>query len=171
MPPRFKVRKPINLCRVIDLLPMFWMEFGTSENISSRELPYRSGLVTSNTTQKYGSWVVRAKLPTSKGMWPAIWLLSVAPWPSEGEIDITENRGTQPTLTSSAFHYGTNQPFKNSFHTLSVEWDRVESNPRLLIGISDQASDDVEENSEDVACSMAELIASFPESTADLAII
>ena len=76
-------------------------------------------------------------------MWPAIWLLADAPWPSQGEIDIMENRGNQPSLTSSAFHYGTNPPFShdflmkdqsashngsvvnyhNSFHTYSVEWD------------------------------------------------
>lgn len=114
-----------------------------SENIASRGLPYRSGLVQSTALQKYGRWDVRAKLPTSKGMWPAIWLLADAPWPSEGEIDIMENRGNEPLLTSSAFHYGNSQPYEhnfvyaqqtsvhnsmdvnyhNSFHTYSVEWD------------------------------------------------
>ena len=83
----------------------------TSENLASRGLQYRSGLVQSNTLQKHGRWDIRAKLPTSKGMWPAIWLLADAPWPSQGEIDIMENRGDQPELTSSAFHYGTNPPF------------------------------------------------------------
>ncbi|MGI9496242.1 MAG: glycoside hydrolase family 16 protein [Mariniblastus sp.] len=115
----------------------------TSENLASRGLQYRSGLVQSNTLQKHGRWDIRAKLPTSKGMWPAIWLLADAPWPSQGEIDIMENRGDQPELTSSAFHYGTNPPFSHSFltqdqtsvhnsnnvnyhsgfHTYSVEWD------------------------------------------------
>jgi beta-glucanase (GH16 family) len=116
----------------------------TSQNIPSRGLPYRSGLVTSTASQKYGRWDVRAQLPTSQGMWPAIWLLPDAPWPSQGEIDIMENRGQQPTLTSSAFHFGTNPPYShqyrtadqtsvhnsanvnyhNSFHTYSVEWDQ-----------------------------------------------
>ncbi len=86
-----------------------------SENIGSRGLPYRSGLVMSTALQKHGRWDVRAKLPTSKGMWPAIWLLADAPWPSQGEIDIMENRGDQPNLTSSAFHYGTNEPFDHNF--------------------------------------------------------
>lgn len=115
----------------------------TSENIPSRGLPYRSGLVTSTALQKYGRWDVRAKLPTSMGMWPAIWLLADAPWPSQGEIDIMENRGNEPLTTSSAFHYGSNSPyqhhyltsaqtmmrnsadvnFHNGFHTYSVEWD------------------------------------------------
>lgn len=115
----------------------------TSENEASRGLPYKSGLVQSTALQKHGRWDIRAQLPTSKGMWPAIWLLADAPWPSQGEIDIMENRGDQPFLTSSAFHYGTSDPFDHnfvyaqqtsvhnsspvnyhdSFHTFSVEWD------------------------------------------------
>jgi|GEM_PF-3137262 len=115
----------------------------TSENRPSRGMQQSSGLISSNTLQKYGRWDVRAKLPTSTGMWPAIWLLADAPWPSQGEIDIMENRGNQPTLTSSSFHFGTNPPFEHnyvikeqtsvhdgrdvnyhdSFHTYSVEWD------------------------------------------------
>lgn len=120
-----------------------------SENTPSRGLPYLSGLIQTRNFQKYGRFDIRAKLPTSKGMWPAIWLLSdlsVTPWPSAGEIDIMENRGTQPNLTSTAFHYGTNgngQPFRHffeydeqtsvhdgtaqdyhaDFHKYSVEWD------------------------------------------------
>ena len=114
-----------------------------SVDTPSRGRPYRSGLIKSTTLQKHGRWDIRAKLPTSKGMWPAIWLLSDAPWPSEGEIDIMENRGTEPDLTSSAIHYGTNPPFQHNFrfseqtashdgssenyheefHTYSVEWD------------------------------------------------
>lgn len=119
-----------------------------SENLPSRGLPYRSGLVETKNFQMYGRWDIRAKLPTSRGMWPAIWLLSdevAAPWPSEGEIDIMENRGDSPNLTSSAFHYGINDGtnfehnfrfaeqtavhdsssvnYHDSFHTYSVEWD------------------------------------------------
>lgn len=118
----------------------------TSENIPSRGLPYRSGLVSSKQTWHRGRFEVRADLPTSTGMWPAIWLLPQVqtwPWPSQGEIDIMENRGDQPNLTSSAFHYGTNPPFQHSFqyseqqtarfgqlvdyhsgmHTYAVEWE------------------------------------------------
>ena len=106
-------------------------------------LSYRSGQVISTSTQRYGRFDVRGKLPTSTGMWPAIWLLPDASWPSQGEIDIMENRGDQPFLTSSAFHWGTNPPFTHdfvyaeneafigddsvnyhdSFHTYSAEWD------------------------------------------------
>ena len=85
------------------------------ENKPSRGLPFRSGLVTSTALQKHGRWEVRAKLPRSTGMWPAIWLLADVRWPSGGEIDIMENRGDQPTTVSSAFHFGTNPPYKHSF--------------------------------------------------------
>ncbi len=118
----------------------------TSTNQSYQGLPYRSGQVVSTQAQRLGRWEVRAKLPTSRGMWPAIWLLpdTVAHrWPSGGEIDIMENRGDQPELTSSAFHYGTNPPYQHSFvyseqkayqagsavnyhdsfHTYAVEWE------------------------------------------------
>jgi beta-glucanase (GH16 family) len=118
----------------------------TSENIPTNGKPYRSGRVHSNYAQRHGRWEVRADLPTSRGMWPAIWLLpntSQHSWPSQGEIDILENRGNQPNLTSSAYHYGTNPPFfhdydyteqttarfgtpvnyHTGFHTYAVEWD------------------------------------------------
>ncbi len=44
----------------------------------------------------YGFVEVRAKLPCSLGTWPAIWSLGSSPgnWPSIGEIDIMEQRGT-----------------------------------------------------------------------------
>jgi beta-glucanase (GH16 family) len=115
----------------------------TAENRPSRGLPYRSGLVTSTSIQKHGRWEVRARLPESTGMWPAIWLLSDERWPSGGEIDILENRGNEPYQVNAAFHYGTNPPFSHSFddtthgsfsngvqtnfhdsfHTYAVEWD------------------------------------------------
>lgn len=122
-----------------------------SENVPAGGLPYRSGQVFSKSAQRLGRWEVRARLPTTRGMWPAIWLLPDTgqyPWPSQGEIDIMENRGNQPTITSSAFHWGTNPPFSHSFvydeqqtslagqlvnyaddyHTYAVDWyeDRLQ---------------------------------------------
>lgn len=105
-------------------------------------LKYRSGQVKSAPAWLRGRFEVRAKLPGTRGMWPAIWLLPDGPWPSEGEIDIMENRGNQPTITSSAFHWGTVAPYKHDFfaveqqtsiadqlvrypdgfHTFAVEW-------------------------------------------------
>ena len=118
----------------------------TSNDIPTALKPYRSGLIETNNYQKYGRWDVRAKLPGTKGTWPAIWLLSnnaIFPWPSRGEIDIMENRGNEPQTTSSAFHFGTNPPyapqflyanqsqvqngtsenFHSGFHVYSMEWD------------------------------------------------
>jgi len=126
----------------------------TSENIPHGGKQYRSGRVHSNYAQRLGRWEVRADLPTSRGMWPAIWLLpntSQYNWPSQGEIDIMENRGNQPHLTSSAYHYGINPPYSHSyrygeqttarfgapvdyhagFHTYAVEWD--ETKLRLFV--------------------------------------
>jgi beta-glucanase (GH16 family) len=119
-----------------------------SENIPSRGRPYRSGLVESKSYQREGRWDVRAKLPATTGMWPAIWLLAnttTSPWPSGGEIDIMENRGDEPFDVSSAFHFGENgggvfrhefvysgqtavhdgvqQNYHDGFHIYSVEWD------------------------------------------------
>jgi beta-glucanase (GH16 family) len=117
----------------------------TSTNQPYQGLPYRSGQVISKVEQQYGKWEVRAKLPTTAGQWPAIWLLprtGTYPWPSQGEIDIMENRGDEPHRTSSAFHWGTNPPYSHSFvydeqsahqdgqpenfhsefHTYGVEW-------------------------------------------------
>ncbi len=106
---------------------------------------YRSARLESHYAKQYGRWEIRAKLPSTKGTWPAIWLLPNVdqyPWPSQGEIDILENRGNQPHLTSAAFHYGANwqnhqyqysentaarfaQPvnYHDEFHTYAVEWD------------------------------------------------
>lgn len=106
---------------------------------------YTSGKVESKWVKRHGRWEVRAKLPGTKGTWPAIWLLPDTkqfPWPTQGEIDIMENRGNQPHLTSSAFHFGPSpkgrkfvyeeqrtsvqgrlQNFHKEFHTYAVEWD------------------------------------------------
>ncbi|MEO2049397.1 MAG: glycoside hydrolase family 16 protein [Pirellulales bacterium] len=105
---------------------------------------FTSGKVESKFEQQHGRWEVRAKLPGTQGTWPAIWLLpdtAQYPWPSQGEIDILENRGNQPELTSSAFHWGpdffgrqfvfaeqqaTNggqaENHHDDFHTYAVEW-------------------------------------------------
>ncbi|WP_428387362.1 family 16 glycosylhydrolase [Mucisphaera sp.] len=109
---------------------------------------YRSGLVRTKFEQTYGRWEVRAKLPTSQGMWPAIWLLPdeiAHPWPTGGEIDIMENRGSNPFTTSSAYHWGPSWPsnflygeyqeinaqgqavnFHETFNTYAVEWEPEE---------------------------------------------
>lgn len=79
----------------------------------------------------------RIKLPTGQGLWPAFWMLGEnigrVGWPACGELDILENKGSQPTMTSSAVHgpgYSGNTPFAHvttgtptEFHIYAVEWD------------------------------------------------
>lgn len=48
----------------------------------------------------------RIKLPTGYGMWPAFWTYG-DPWPTQGEIDILEARGQEPTKFSTNYFYGT----------------------------------------------------------------
>ncbi len=83
----------------------------------------------------------RIKLPKGQGLWPAFWMLghtsAITPWPDCGELDIVENKGSQPSTTSSAVHgpgYSGATPFAHSnslagavlsddFHIFAVEWD------------------------------------------------
>ena len=121
----------------------------TAIDVPRQGKAYQSGLVTSNDLFGPGRFEARIDLPTTQGMWPAFWLnANHVPWPQGGEIDILENRGSQPHLTSSAYHWQTNpgpccgdhqfvydeytateggQPvnFHNSFHTYTAEWDET----------------------------------------------
>ncbi len=108
---------------------------------------YQSGLITSKDLYGPGRFEARIDLPTSQGMWPAFWLnANNVSWPQGGEIDILENRGSQPNLVSSAYHWqkepgpccndhrfefhehtaevnGEPVNFHEGFHTYAVEWD------------------------------------------------
>ena len=89
------------------------------ESRPSRGLPYRSGKIVSRLSQRLGRWEVRAKLPGTRGASPAISLRPDGPWPPEAEIVIMNNRGDQPTVTSSAFYWAT--PGRDSRDTFAVE--------------------------------------------------
>ena len=52
----------------------------------------------------YGFFDVRAKLPCGVGQWPAIWLLGGWHWPQQGEIDIMEAVGFEPTTVYGTVH-------------------------------------------------------------------
>lgn len=90
----------------------------------------------------YGRMDIRAKLPKTKGLWPAIWMLgsniSSNPWPSCGEIDIMELLGNQPNKIYGTMHWGqagqgsthignsyvlSNSDFSDKFHVFSIVWD------------------------------------------------
>jgi hypothetical protein len=88
----------------------------------------------------YGRIEVRAKLPSTKGTWPAIWMLGAnfetVSWPYCGEMDIMEQTGWdknkvlgtfhwQDSASDSYAHYGLETSASTStseFHLYSLEW-------------------------------------------------
>ncbi|MDC1465767.1 glycoside hydrolase family 16 protein [Polaribacter sp.] len=88
----------------------------------------------------YGRIEVRAKLPSSQGTWPAIWMLgsnfSSVGWPYCGEMDIMEQTGWNKNKVLGTFHwqdlssdsyaqYGLERTVNTStteFHLYSLEW-------------------------------------------------
>ena len=53
----------------------------------------------------YGFFDVRAKLPCGRGTWPAIWTLgSHGVWPDDGEIDLMELVGSNPSRVFGTVH-------------------------------------------------------------------
>ena len=89
---------------------------------------------------------VRAKLPTGRGTWPAIWTLGTnireVGWPTCGEIDIMENVGFNPDTIHANIHtkkynhvrktakgstIKVSKPYEK-FHIYAIEWseDRID---------------------------------------------
>lgn len=89
----------------------------------------------------HGKIEVRAKLPSGRGTWPAIWTLGTSirelGWPACGEIDIMELVGFDPGVVHANVHTrkynhadrtGKGDKVKvpdasEAFHVYSVEWD------------------------------------------------
>ena len=111
--------------------------------IGGRTVNYTSGSLTTRKSWTYGKIEVRAKIPTGRGMWPAIWMLGSGGWPGCGEIDIMENVGFNPDTIYSTIHTQKYNHTKRTqkgaslkiakpyedFHVYAVEWypDRIES--------------------------------------------
>lgn len=91
---------------------------------------------------KYGRFEARAKLPTGRGVWPAIWMLpetsKYGGWAASGEIDIMELVGHEPNKVHGTLHYGGSWPnnthtgapfelksgtFADDFHVFAIEWE------------------------------------------------
>lgn len=52
-----------------------------------------------------GFFEIRAKLPCGRGTWPAIWTLGTGGvWPDDGELDIMEHVGSNPTRVFGTVH-------------------------------------------------------------------
>ena len=91
----------------------------------------------------YGFVEVRAKLPCGAGTWPAIWTLGTGGvWPNDGEIDIMEQVGSNPTRIFGTLHSlqsggtGTGGEIQipdacTAFHNYQMTW----SKDQILIGV------------------------------------
>jgi len=112
------------------------------ESLNGRE--YTSArLVTKGKGQwTYGRMEVRAKLPSGRGTWPAIWMLASQDsygdsyWPDNGEIDIMEHVGYDPDVIHATVHTdaynsiaGTQRTStkrvpsaRSGFNTYRIEW-------------------------------------------------
>lgn len=122
--------------------------------IEARKEPYQGASYTSASLiskykgdWQYGKFEIRAKVPTGKGTWPAIWMMPTdseyGGWPRSGEIDIMEYVGMNPSNLYFTVHFeGTNgsghqssgnsttaisQPY-NKFITYTLIWspDKLE---------------------------------------------
>jgi beta-glucanase (GH16 family) len=84
----------------------------------------------------------RIKLPAGQGLWPAFKMLGTTfpatTWPQCGEIDVMENRGSDPRSMSSAWHgpgffditylgrgytLQNGRNFADDYYDFAVEWD------------------------------------------------
>ena len=109
----------------------------TSARLKSRK---RDGSPLFN--KKYGKFEFRAKLPTGKGVWPALWMLpqdeKYSGWPASGEIDILEAKGQEPNTVHGTLHFGSRWPLNTNisksyqlpgngtiadYHVYSLEWE------------------------------------------------
>lgn len=112
-----------------------WQQNRESAEYTSASLTTR-GL----TSWTYGKIEVRAKLPSGRGTWPAIWTLGTnigqVGWPACGEIDIMEHVGHEPDAVHANVHTrGYNHARGNGrgqrlalpnaeqdYHVYTVEW-------------------------------------------------
>ncbi|WP_443945735.1 family 16 glycosylhydrolase [Pedobacter sp. AW1-32] len=88
----------------------------------------------------YGRFEIRAKLPSGRGTWPAIWMLPTdrvyGDWPKSGEIDIMEHVGYDQNVVhfsthSEAYYFKINtqktstkviESASSAFHLYRVDW-------------------------------------------------
>lgn len=84
--------------------------------ITARREPWENAAYTSASitsrgkfTLTYGKVEIRARIPTGRGTWPALWMLGDTKkygWPRCGEIDLMENVGFDPQKIHFTTHTG-----------------------------------------------------------------
>ncbi len=132
---------------------VFSDDFDYAGLLDPNKWDYEVGFIRNEESQYYtkarkenGRVEVRAKLPTGRGTWPAIWMLGTnmrqVGWPTCGEIDIMENVGFDPNRIHANIHTqdynhvkktgkGNNieveKPYEK-FHVYAIEWfeDRID---------------------------------------------
>ena len=106
----------------------------TTKKHHMRGYAYTSGAITTENKFSflYGRVDIRAKLPKTRGFWPALWLLAggrsgYAPF----EIDMMELLGNDPTTIYISNHWGhrqterhyTGPDFSQNYHIFSIVWN------------------------------------------------
>ncbi len=90
----------------------------------------------------YGRFDFCAKVPSGKGLWPALWLLpqvdNYGGWAASGEIDVMEIVGEKPHQVLGSVHFGSGYPARSlvthvhklpggssvaDWHVYTVEWE------------------------------------------------
>lgn len=100
---------------------------------------FYSGLLTTRHSfaQRYGYFEIRMRVPSTRGTWPAFWLLPASgEWPPE--IDVMEHLGREPQVYYAGYHSNPNDQRaggverveipgpEGAFHTYSVLWDETQ---------------------------------------------
>jgi len=115
-----------------------------SFNVNGKKVPITSASIT---TQGKGEWQygrveVRAKIPSSLGTWPAIWMLGKnqqeVGWPACGELDLMEHVGYDPNnlhfnIHTKAYNHvkktnkGATIPYPQpyaDYHVYAMDWTK-----------------------------------------------
>jgi beta-glucanase (GH16 family) len=91
---------------------------------------YTSAALESTRAWDHGYFEVRAKIPTGKGTWPAIWFLgdgirkkgdAYIGWPQCGEIDLMENVGFDPEKVHFNIHTQSNNKAPGSVASTHID--------------------------------------------------
>ena len=111
--------------------------------LNIRAMKYNGQVISSRMNTRvsweYGYMEASIKLPKGKGTWPAFWMMpddQSLGWPKCGEIDIMEEVGVDPNITSSSIHCESYNHVKGTqktasrttagaedeFHTYALEW-------------------------------------------------
>jgi beta-glucanase (GH16 family) len=85
---------------------------------------YSSGMINTLGTfsQKYGYFVMDAKLPDATGAWPAFWM-EQDPWVPDSEADIMESLGITPTVDYVRADGGNQSLYDNVLKTNPSGWN------------------------------------------------